>query len=473
MTGFGSGAPVRRRGRAPPPGRLRRRRRADAVRALGRADRPALVALRRRRSRHRQGRGLPGRPVRPRRRRQAVLARAPQPRPRRHAAGARGAGTSSTTPCAPASRRAPSSRSSSRPSRERRRPALEPQPRARLAAARRRGRRGRLHVGARRALGRRLDALADLRGGLPRAARGRAHRRCASRLPDADPVLLPAAGLLVAVGIVEIYRLDPTLARDQAIWLAVGVGCFVALLAALSDYRVARALPLPARRAPRSARSRSRSSRSYATGTVVNGARVWIRVGGLSFQPGEFAKVGLVLFMAAYLREKRELLASRERRVLGIGLPQLKHLSPLALMVGGALALLVLDERLRHVAALLRRLPGDALPRHEPPRLRRRRARRVRARRLRLVPPRAARGRPRRHLAASVAGRLRQRLPDRAVALRDRRRRRLRHRASAAATCSRTAASPSSRRSRPTSSTPRSPTRPGSPASRRCCSSTC
>jgi cell division protein FtsW (lipid II flippase) len=81
---------------------------------------------------------------------------------------------------------------------------------------------------------------------------------------------------------------------------------------------------------------------SYATGTVVNGARVWIRVGGLSFQPGEFAKLGLVLFMAAYLREKRELLASRERRVLGFGLPQFKHLSPLALMVGGALVLLVL-----------------------------------------------------------------------------------------------------------------------------------
>ena len=69
---------------------------------------------------------------------------------------------------------------------------------------------------------------------------------------------------------------------------------------------------------------------------------MWIRVGGLSFQPGEFAKVGLVLFMAAFLREKRELLASRERRVLGIGLPQFKHLSPLALMGGGALALLVL-----------------------------------------------------------------------------------------------------------------------------------
>ena len=67
---------------------------------------------------------------------------------------------------------------------------------------------------------------------------GVAHVALRVALPDADPVLLPAAGLLVAIGIVEIYRLDPTRARDQAIWLAVGVGCFVALLAVLSDYRV-------------------------------------------------------------------------------------------------------------------------------------------------------------------------------------------------------------------------------------------
>ena len=66
---------------------------------------------------------------------------------------------------------------------------------------------------------------------------GVAHAALRIALPDADPVLLPAAGLLVAVGIVEIYRLDPTRARDQAIWLAVGVFCFIALLTVLSDYR--------------------------------------------------------------------------------------------------------------------------------------------------------------------------------------------------------------------------------------------
>ncbi|HMG99267.1 MAG TPA: FtsW/RodA/SpoVE family cell cycle protein [Gaiellales bacterium] len=170
---------------------------------------------------------------------------------------------------------------------------------------------------------------------------GVAHTALRVALPDADPVLLPAAGLLVAVGIVEIYRLDPTRARDQAIWLAIGVGCFIAVLAALSDYRVLERYRYLLGVASLLALAATIVS-SYATGTVVNGARVWIRVGGLSFQPGEFAKLGLVLFMAAYLREKRELLASREQRVLGLGLPHFKHLSPLALMVGGALALLVL-----------------------------------------------------------------------------------------------------------------------------------
>jgi cell division protein FtsW (lipid II flippase) len=171
---------------------------------------------------------------------------------------------------------------------------------------------------------------------------GVAHTALRVALPDTDPVLLPAAGLLVAVGIVEIYRLDPTRARDQAIWLAIGVGCFIAVLAALPDYRVLERYRYLLGVASLVVLAATIIS-SYATGTVVNGARVWIRAGGLSFQPGEFAKLGLVLFMAAYLREKRELLASRERRVLGIiGLPQIKHLSPLALMVGGALALLVL-----------------------------------------------------------------------------------------------------------------------------------
>ena len=231
---------------------------------------------------------------------------------------------------------------------------------------------------------------------------GVAHIALRVSLPDADPVLLPAAGLLVAVGIVEIYRLDPTRARDQAIWLAIGVGCFIAVLAALPDYRVLERYRYVLGVASLLALAATIIS-SYATGTVVNGARVWIRVGGLSFQPGEFAKLGLVLFMAAYLREKRELLgeprATRARiRAAAVQAPHAAraHGRRRARAAGA-------DERLRHVAALLRRVPRHALPGHEQGHLRGRRPRRVRARGLPLVSARAARRRARRHLAAPVA----------------------------------------------------------------------
>ncbi|MFP5371798.1 MAG: FtsW/RodA/SpoVE family cell cycle protein, partial [Actinomycetes bacterium] len=55
---------------------------------------------------------------------------------------------------------------------------------------------------------------------------------------------------------------------------------------------------------------------------MVNGAKIWIRVAGFSIQPGEFAKICLVLFFAAYLVDKRDVLALASRRVLGLELPR-------------------------------------------------------------------------------------------------------------------------------------------------------
>ena len=80
---------------------------------------------------------------------------------------------------------------------------------------------------------------------------------------------------------------------------------------------------------------------TVAIGTEVNGARLWIRFGGYQIQPGEFAKVLLVVFIAGYLRENREVLERPARRVAGVGLPALKHLLPLLAMWGIALVLLV------------------------------------------------------------------------------------------------------------------------------------
>src|SRR3954451_7451360 len=125
--------------------------------------------------------------------------------------------------------------------------------------------------------------------------------------PDADPYLLPMAGLLTAIGVTEIYRLGPDDAFKQGLWIVIGVVLFAVTLFGLRrDYRVLESykylfgigaiLLLFMPRLP-------------GIGTTVNGARLWVRAGPLAFQPGELAKIFLIVFLAAYLREKREVLA--------------------------------------------------------------------------------------------------------------------------------------------------------------------
>jgi hypothetical protein len=65
-----------------------------------------------------------------------------------------------------------------------------------------------------------------------------AHVALRMRLPQADPYLLPLVGILASVGLCEIYRIRPALARDQALWMGIGVGVFVAVLVFLPDFRV-------------------------------------------------------------------------------------------------------------------------------------------------------------------------------------------------------------------------------------------
>jgi cell division protein FtsW (lipid II flippase) len=162
-----------------------------------------------------------------------------------------------------------------------------------------------------------------------------AHLGVRAGLPHADPWLLPLAALLCALGLIEIYRLDPVLARDQSLWVVVGLVGFLALIFLLRDHRkledykyllgTAAVLLLLI---------------TMVAGTTVNGARLWLRVGGVQVQPGEFAKLLLVIFLAGYLREKREVLTFSRREVLGIGVPPLKHFGPLLLMAGGSLGVL-------------------------------------------------------------------------------------------------------------------------------------
>lgn len=159
--------------------------------------------------------------------------------------------------------------------------------------------------------------------------------------PGADPVLLPLAFLLTGVGLAFVTRLAPDSAAAQTRWVFAGVVALVATLAAvrsierLARYKYTIALTgvalllLPA-----------------VAGVEVNGAKLWLRVGGVSFQPVEAAKVLVVLFLAAYLAEKREVLSVSTKRVLGVWMPPLKHLGPLLFMWSLSLVVLVAERDL-------------------------------------------------------------------------------------------------------------------------------
>ena len=142
-----------------------------------------------------------------------------------------------------------------------------------------------------------------------------AHLVARMTVPNADPYLLPMAGLLTAVGVTEIYRLGPVDAFKQGLWIVIGVALFALTLFRLRrDYRVLEQLKyvfgisslvllfLP---------------RVPGLGTTVNGARLWVHIGGFTFQPGELAKICLIIFLAAYLREKREVLAQARAKDVG------------------------------------------------------------------------------------------------------------------------------------------------------------
>jgi cell division protein FtsW (lipid II flippase) len=167
--------------------------------------------------------------------------------------------------------------------------------------------------------------------------------------PYADPLLLPAVALLSGLGLAVIHRLDlaaeqieSTVTREDApvqlLWATVGIALFVAVLVVVRDHRVLARyaytlalvglvlLALPA------ALPSSLSE--------VNGAKIWIRLAGFSIQPGEFAKIGLIIFFAAYLVNKRDVLALASRRVMGLELPRGRDLGPV--LVAWILSILVL-----------------------------------------------------------------------------------------------------------------------------------
>jgi cell division protein FtsW (lipid II flippase) len=167
--------------------------------------------------------------------------------------------------------------------------------------------------------------------------------------PQADPMLLPGAALLNGLGLVMVRRLDYAgngashQAPSQALWTVLGVGVFVAVVILIKDHRVLDRyrytwllaglflLILPA---------------LPFIGREVFGARLWVKIGPFSGQPSELAKIALVVFLAAYLAEHKELLATATYRVGPWLLPQVKYFMPLLVAWGVSLFVLFFEKDL-------------------------------------------------------------------------------------------------------------------------------
>lgn len=178
--------------------------------------------------------------------------------------------------------------------------------------------------------------------------------------PYADPILLPCVALLNGLGLVMIRRLDfadeeyavseglpvpdPT-ANSQIAWMVIGVGMFIALLLVYRDHRTL-------------------SKFTYTLGAVglfllvlpailpgaiaptINGAKIWIRVAGFSIQPGEFAKVALLVFFAGYLVAKRDVMSLASKKFLGMEFPRARDLGPIIVVWAVSLLVLMFEKDL-------------------------------------------------------------------------------------------------------------------------------
>ena len=189
------------------------------------------------------------------------------------------------------------------------------------------------------------DALAYL-GGLT-VATGIAHVIIRIRAPYADPVILPIVVTLCGLGLAMIHRLDvandTSHATIQLTWMGVGVALFVAVLIFVPDHRVLSRLPYLA---GLSGLILLILPLLPLIGHEVRGARIWINVGGMTFQPGEAAKIILIIAFAAYLVQKRDALALAGRRFLGIDLPRARDLGPIVLVWLAGLGILVAQNDL-------------------------------------------------------------------------------------------------------------------------------
>jgi peptidoglycan glycosyltransferase len=170
-----------------------------------------------------------------------------------------------------------------------------------------------------------------------------AHLAMRRLAPNADPILLPTAGLLNGIGYVFIARLSHSEARLQAVWTACGIAAFVATLLLV-----------------RRARDLERYRYSFAfigigllllplvphIGEDINGARLWIHIGSLNFQPGEIAKLALAIFFASIMVERRDLLSQGTRRIGRFLVLDPRYLAPILAAWGLSLVIFLSENDL-------------------------------------------------------------------------------------------------------------------------------
>lgn len=157
--------------------------------------------------------------------------------------------------------------------------------------------------------------------------------------PGADPALLPIVFALSGIGITFVTRLEPSASMGQIVYLFLGVALMVGTLAVVKNLEVVKRYKYVL-----GAAGIALLVLPMLIGTEIYGSKLWIKIGSFQFQPGEFAKVFIVLFLAGYLAENRELLSISNRTVLGVKLPRLRLLYPL-FIVWGVCLLVVAFER--------------------------------------------------------------------------------------------------------------------------------
>ena len=170
--------------------------------------------------------------------------------------------------------------------------------------------------------------------------------------PYADPVLLPIVAALNGLGLAVIHRLDLAyeaadephgFAQQQLIWMTLGVALFIITIFVLRDHRSLQRVTYTS-----GAAGIALLVLPFMPiiGTEINGARIWINVAGFSFQPGEVAKLLLVIAFSGYLVRHRDALALAGRRVLFIDLPRGRDLGPILAMFVVSMMILVLQNDL-------------------------------------------------------------------------------------------------------------------------------